>query len=72
MKEKGGYSLCSDCFLGRAENYPLCKAMVNHDQQRVKAGGSGEVGDEVTRDLLEGARGVGFDRGEQWDGGVCV
>ena len=46
--------------------------MVDHDQQRIEAGGSGEVGDEVTGDLLERARGVGPDRGERGDGGVRV
>ena len=72
VEKEGGYSLGSDGFLGRAENYPLCKAMVDHDQQRVKARGNGEVGDQVTRDLLEGARGVQFDRGQRGDGGVRV
>ena len=46
--------------------------MVDHDQQRVEARGSGEVGDQVTRDLLEGMRRVGLDRGKRGDGGVCV
>ena len=53
MEEEGGYSFSGDGFLCGAENYLLCKAMVDHDQQRVKAGGSGEASDEVTRDLLE-------------------
>ena len=38
----------------RAENYPLCKAMVDHDQQGIEARGDGEVSDELTTDLLEG------------------
>ena len=46
--------------------------MVNHNQQRVKAGGHGEVGDEVTRDLLEGVGGMGLDQGEWGDGGVHI
>ena len=46
----------SDHFLGRAENYPLSKAMVNHDQQRIEVGGGREVGDKIVGDLLEGAR----------------
>ena len=61
VEKEGGYLLGSDGFLGGAENYPLCKGMVNHNQQRVKARGCGEVGDEVTRDLLEGVRCMGFD-----------
>ena len=66
------YSFGSDCFLSGVENYLLCKAMVNHNQQRVKTRGRGEIGDQVTQDLLEGVRGVGFDWGEWWDSGVCV
>ena len=61
MKKEGGYPVGSDCFLGGAENYPLRKAMVDHDQQGIKARGGREVGDQVTGDLLEGARGMGFD-----------
>ena len=72
MKEKGGYPFGGDCFLSGAENYPLCKAMVDHDQQRIKARGSREVGDQVTRDLLEGTRGMRLDWGEWGDSGVCV
>ena len=49
-------------FLGRAENYPLSKSMVYHDQERIEARGDGEVGDKVAGDLLKGARGDGFDR----------
>ena len=33
MKEEVGDPFHSDGFLGRAENYPLSKAMVNHDQK---------------------------------------
>ena len=72
VEKEGSYSLGSDGFLCGAENYPLCKAMVNHDQQGIEARGSREVGDQVTGDLLEGARGVGLDWGEWRDGGVCV
>ena len=72
MEKEGGYSLGGDRFLSGAENYPLRKAMVDHDQQRVKARGNGEVGDKVTRDLLEGTRSVGFDWGQWGDGGVGV
>ena len=72
VEKEGSYPLGSDGFLCEAENYPLHKAMVNHNQQRVKARGGGEVSDEATRDLLEGARGAGLDQGKQRDGGVCV
>ena len=56
VEEEGGYPLSGDRFLGGAENYPLSKAMVDHNQQRVKAKGNREVSDEVTGDLLERAR----------------
>ena len=46
--------------------------MVDHDQQRVKAGGKGKVGDQVTGNLLEGVRRMGLDQGEWGNGGVRV
>ena len=61
VEEKSGYSFCGDRLFSGAENYPLCKAMVDHDQQRIPARGSGEVGDKVAGDLLEGMRCVGSD-----------
>ena len=72
MKEKGGYSFGGDHFFDRAENYLLYKTMVDHDQQRVKAGGGKEVSDEVTGDLLKGMGRAGFDQSEQENGGMCV
>jgi len=45
VEEKGGNSFGGDGFLSGAENYPLSKAMVYHDQERIEAGGGGEVGD---------------------------
>ena len=72
VEEKGSYPFGSDGFLDRAENYPLRKAMVDHNQQRIEAGGSREVGDQVTGDLLEGVRCTGFDWGERGNSGVCI
>ena len=46
-------------FVARAENYPLQKAMVDHDQNRIIAVGGGQVGDEVHGYLLEGASAFG-------------
>ena len=37
VKKEGGNPFCDDHFLGGAENYPLYKPMVNHNQKRVKA-----------------------------------
>ena len=61
MEKEGGDSFGGDGFLGRAKNHPLSKPMVYHDQERVKARGDRKVGDEITGDLLEGARSDGFD-----------
>ena len=72
VEKESGDPFCSDHFLGGAENYPLYKPMVNHNQERVKARGGWQVGDQITRDLLERLRGEGADRSEEWDGGVDV
>ena len=61
VEKEGGDSFGGDGFLGRAKNHPLSKPMVYHDQERVKAQGDREVGDEITGDLLEGTRSDGFD-----------
>ena len=42
--------------------------MVDHDQKSIKAIGKGEVGDEITGDLLEGA-GAGGRNGKEWGSG---
>ena len=33
MEEEVGDPFCCDGFLGRAENHPLSKAMVDHDKK---------------------------------------
>ena len=72
MEEKGSDSLRGRSFLGGAENYPLCKSVVDHDQESIKAFRRWEVGDEVTRYLLEGTGGGGSDGGEGRYHGMCV
>ena len=72
MKEEVGDSFCGDGFLGRIENHPLSKSMIDHDQERVKAGGEGKVGDKITGDLLEQVGGSQVDRGEGQNGGMHV
>ena len=72
MEEKGGYPFSGDGFLSGAENHPLCKAMVDHNQQRIEARGGGEVGDQVTGDLLEGVRGARLYRSERGNGRMRV
>ena len=72
VEKEGCYPLDGDRFLSGAENYPLCKAIVNHDQQRVETRGGREIGDEVTGDLLEGVRGAGPDQSEWGNSGMHV
>ena len=52
-KKELGDASCVDVFGAGSKNYPLCKAMVNHNQQRIMAGGWGEISDEVNRKLSE-------------------
>ena len=61
MKEKGCDPFGGSSFLGRTENYPLCKAVVDHDQEKIKTGGRLEIRDEITRQLLEWTGGRGAD-----------
>ena len=65
MGKKGSYSLGSDGFLSGAENYPLSRAMVDHNQERIETRGRGKVSDKVTGDLLEGTGHTGYDKGKQ-------
>ena len=44
-EEQGSNSRGVDGFLGRAENYPLSKPMVDHDQKGIKTIREQEVGD---------------------------
>ena len=61
VEKEGGDSFGGNGFLSGAKNYPLSKPMVYHDQERIEAGGYREICDKVAGDLLEGARGSGFD-----------
>ena len=51
---------------------PLCKPVVNYNQQGIKAVGQGKVSDEVTRDLLEGVRGMEGDQRQGRDSRMGV
>ena len=64
MEKEGSYPFCGDGFLSGAENYLLCKAMADNDQQRIKAGGDREVSDKITKNLLEGSGSMRLDWGE--------
>ena len=60
VEKEGGDSLSGDGFLSGAKNHPLCKPMVDHDQERIEARGNRKISDKIAGDLLEGARGRGF------------
>ena len=49
-------------FQARCKNYPLHKAMVNHDHDRIKAHRRREISDEVNGELLKGESDNGLDR----------
>ena len=63
---------CTNGFATRSKNYPLSKAMVDHDQDRIESRGRRKVGDEVDRELLEWERGGGRYRTEGQSGGMGV
>ena len=52
-KKKLGDAGSVDVFGTRSEDYPLCKAVVNHDHQGIMASGWGKISDEVNRELSE-------------------
>ena len=52
-KEKLSYVGSIDVFGAGSKDYPLRKAVVNHDHQGIMAGGWGEISDEVNRKLPE-------------------
>ena len=62
VKKQLGDSCSVNGLLARCKNYPLSKAMVDHDHDRIKSQGRGKIGDEVNRELFEGERDSGFDQ----------
>ena len=72
LKKDLGDVCSGGSFVARAENYPLRKTMVDHDQNRIIAMGKGQIRDEIHRDLLEGAGAFRGDRGKGGMGQVGV
>ena len=62
VKKQLGNSCSVNGLLARCKNYPLRKAMVDHDHDRVKSGRGREISDEVNRELFKGERDRGLDR----------
>ena len=72
VKKQLGNPSSVDGLLARCKNYSLSKAMVDHDHDRIKTRGGGEVGDEVNRELSKRERDRGLDREQRRDNRVSV
>ena len=67
VEKKLGYACGIHGFGAGDENYPLTKAMVDHNHDRIEAINWGEVGDEVHREVLEGKRAFKGKESDGWD-----
>ena len=67
-KKKLGNASSVDVFGTRSKDYPLHKAVVDHDHQEIMAGRWGEIGDEVNGELPEWE---GQGRGDGRQGRTC-
>ena len=72
VKKQLGNPCSINGFLARCENYPLCKAMVDHDHDRIKPHRKREVGNEVNGQLFKRERDSRLDWEQRWDNRVCV
>ena len=72
VEEQLGDSCGINGFQTRSENYPLCKAMVDHDHNRIEAGGRREISDEVDRELFKWEDDGGFDQRQGRDNRMSV
>ena len=70
VKKELGNSGCVNGFGARSKNYPLCKAMVDYNHDRIETRGWRKVGDEVDRELFEREGGGGQYGTKGWSGGV--
>ena len=65
FEKKLGYSYGIHGFGAGGENYPLTKAMVDHNHDRIKTVDQREIGNEVGRKVLKGVRAL---KGKESDG----
>ena len=72
IKEQLSNSCGVNGLLARCKNYPLCKAMVDHDHDRIKSRRRREIGDEVNGKLLKGESDNGFDGKQRRHNGMRV
>ena len=61
VKKQLGNSCSINGLLARCKNYPLCKAMVDHDHDRIKPCRRREVGDKVNGQLFKREGDSGLD-----------
>ena len=67
VEKKLGYFYSIHGFGARGENYPLTKAMVDHNHNRVRTIDQREVSDEVDGEVLEGLGTFKGKGGDGWD-----
>ena len=67
FEKKLGYSCSIHGFGAGGKNYPLTKAMVDHDHDRIKTIDRREVGNEVDGEVLEEARALKGEGSDGWD-----
>ena len=72
LKEKLGNSGSINGFGARSKDYPLHKAVVDHNQDRIKTRQGRKISDEVDGELAEGERSGGWDGMESRRGGVSI
>ena len=72
IKKQLGNSHSINGFMARCKNYPLRKAMVNHDHDRIKSRGRREISNEVNGELLKGERDGRLDWEQRGNNRVCV
>ena len=67
VEKKKGYFCSVHGFGARGKNYPLTKAMVDHNHNRVKTIDQREISDEVDGEVLEGLGTFKGKGGDGWD-----
>ena len=72
VKKQLGNSCSVNGLMARCKNYPLSKAMVDHNHDRIKPRRRGEVGDEVNGQLFIREGDIGLDWEQRWDNRVHV
>ena len=72
VKKQLGNSCSVNGLLARCKNYPLCKAMVDHDHDRIKSRRRREIGDEVNEELFKGKSDIRLDWEQRRDNRVHV